>query len=456
MKLLIASILALSINCISLQSFAMNEMSQSYGNNIESDLLIKTKSVVLIHGMFMNSKSWDKWKKYFEGKGYTVYTPNWPYHDGDPTNLRENINPKLAKLTFSQVYDSLVEFIDKLPEKPILIGHSMGGLLSQKLIANGRGVAGIFIDSAAPNGLTVPEWSFYKSNVPIINPLAGETPVVMDNNTFNYVFTNTMPKNESEIIMNEYSVPESRNVARTITGEDGYIDVTKPHKPILFIAGEKDHILPPAINKLNSELYTDKTSVVSFKEFNNKTHYIIGQDGWENVARYAEKWISELPEGKPINSNKINNTSPTSWNVYTEEIINAPIDKVWAELTNFVEMPNWSKSLQSIDGEMKKDGNVTVKFIDNTGSVNTYYHKLINYEEGKSFGWSDPFLPGLTDHHIYKLEPLKDGKTKLIQVDEANGFTSLFLGKAAANFMLRTYTEFNKALKQRVEADIKS
>lgn len=448
MRLLLSSILTLAITQ---QAYAISPLPQNSNNQVDSDLLIKSKTIVLIHGMFMNPKSWENWKKYFEDRGYTVYTPAWPYHEGEPFALRENINPELGKLTFGQVYDSLASFIDTLPEKPILIGHSMGGLLSQKLLANNKGVAGIFIDSAAPNGLTSSKWSFYRSNVPVITPLAGDTPFIMDNDSFNYTFTNTMTAQESELIRDKYVVPESRNVARTITGPDGYINVDEPHKPMLFIAGEKDNILPASLNKMNSKLYKDKTSVVNFKKFKNRTHFICGQEGWENVASYANNWLTALPKGKPFKANKISNPSPASWNVYTEEIINAPVDKVWNELTNFKDMPSWSKSLQSIDGEMKKDSDVTVKFIDNTGSVNTYHHKLINYEQGKSFGWSDPFLPGLTDNHIYKLEALENNKTKLIQVDEANGFSSLFLGKIAANFMLRTYTEFNKTLKDRVE-----
>ncbi|MFN8672637.1 MAG: alpha/beta fold hydrolase [Candidatus Sericytochromatia bacterium] len=448
MKLFIATILSLAFT---LQSYSNFAMAESIENKVESDLLIKSKSIVLVHGMFMNPKSWENWKKYFEDKGYTVYTPAWPYHEGEPATLRENINPELNKLTFGQVYKSLANFIDSLPEKPIIIGHSMGGLLSQKLLVNGKGVAGIFIDSAPPNGLTSTKFSFIKSNLPVINHFAGDNAFIMDEDAFNYTFTNTMTKEESNKVREKYVVPESRNVARSITGEDGKVDVNIPHKPMLFIAGEKDNILPESLNKQNSELYTDKTSVVSFKTFKNRTHYIVGQDGWEEVAKYVENWFKDLPKGKPFKENKINNTSPTSWNVYTEEIINAPVEKVWAELTNFQDMPSWSKSLQSVNGEMKKDANVTVKFIDNTGAVNTYYNKLINYEKGKSFGWSDPFLPSLTDHHIYRVEALEDNKTKLIQVDEVNGISALFLGNIAANFMLRTYTEFNRTLKQRVE-----
>ncbi len=93
----------------------------------------------------MNPASWDSWMNYFEVKGYKCYAPAYPFHEGKPSDLRNNINPDLGKTTFGQVIDSLSMFIDKLPEKPILIGHSMGGLAVQKLIEIKKGCRVHFI-----------------------------------------------------------------------------------------------------------------------------------------------------------------------------------------------------------------------------------------------------------------------------------------------------------------------
>ncbi len=130
-----------------------------------------------------------------------------------------------------------------------------------------------------------------------------------------------------------------------------------------------------------------------------------------------------------MEQNKITNVSSTKKKVYTEITINAPIEKVWEELTNFKDMPLWSKALQSIEGDFKKDGMTTVKFMNNKGKVVEYQHKQIHFENGKSFGWSDPFLLGITDNHKYELLKMSDSETKLVQTDEANGFFVLFLGK---------------------------
>ena len=253
----------------------------------------ETKTIVFIHGLFQSPQSWDEWKKYFESKGYTCYAPAYPYHEGNPADLRKNINPQLGTLTFGEVIDSLASFIDKLPEKPILIGHSMGGLAVQKLIAMNKGIAGICIDAAPPKGIFSFKWSFLKANLPTINPLKGNSVCVPTVKWFHYAFCNTMTMEQTGIEYNKFVVPESRNIPRSSTKNDGYIDFKKPHNPLLFIAGEKDHIIPSSLNKKNFNAYKDVTGKKYFKEFAGRTHYVCGQQNWQEVADYILEWIKK-------------------------------------------------------------------------------------------------------------------------------------------------------------------
>src|ERR1700730_3347522 len=119
-----------------------------------------SKSIVFIHGLFMNPASWNDWVQYFEKQGYSCYAPAYPYHEGSAVNLRSYKNHQLGQLRFGQVIDSLSAFINKLPGKPILIGHSMGGLAVQKLIEMDKGSMGVCIDSAPPRGIFSLKWSF--------------------------------------------------------------------------------------------------------------------------------------------------------------------------------------------------------------------------------------------------------------------------------------------------------
>ena len=92
----------------------------------------KSNIIVLVHGMFVNNRSWSEWKTYFEEKGYKVYAPPNPGHEGKPADLRANIHPDLTKTGFEDVVMNIVKLIATLPEKPIIIGHSMAGLAVQK------------------------------------------------------------------------------------------------------------------------------------------------------------------------------------------------------------------------------------------------------------------------------------------------------------------------------------
>ena len=256
--------------------------------------MIKTKTIVFIHGLFQNPNSWKEWQKYFEEKSFTCYTPAYPYHEGIPSDLRKKADPKLGTLTFGQVIDSLSDFIERLPEKPFLIGHSMGGLAVQKLIALNRGIAGVCIDTAPPKGIFTFTWSFLKANLPTINPLKGDSVCLPGVKWFHYAFCNTMSLEETAIEYDKFVVPESRNIPRSSTGKDGYIDFRQPHKPLLFIAGEKDHIIPSSLNRKNYMAYTDKSSITDFREFPDRTHYICGQKNWMEVAGFILNWLNNL------------------------------------------------------------------------------------------------------------------------------------------------------------------
>lgn len=254
--------------------------------------MLPSKTIVLIHGLFMNPKSWGPWKSYFQTKGYKCHTPAYPFHEGEPSDLRNQIDPRLAKLNFKQVIETLVTFIDMLPEKPILIGHSMGGLAVQKLVQMNKGVAGVCIDTAPPQGIFSFKWSFLKANLPTINPLKGNSVCLPDVEWYQYAFCNTMTMEQTAAEFDQFVVPESRNIPRTSTTKDGSIDFRKPHVPLLFIAGEKDHIIPASLNRKNFEAYSDPNSKKDFKEFAGRTHYICGQQNWEEVAEYIAGWIS--------------------------------------------------------------------------------------------------------------------------------------------------------------------
>lgn len=250
------------------------------------------KTIVFVHGLHENGSSWKPWKLYFEQLGYICYAPDYPYHEGIPSELRKKPNPLLAKIRMRDVVEHYATFIDSLANtNPILIGHSMGGLIVQKLIQAEKGSLGVCVTSASPKGVLSLTWSFVKSNIGTINPFKGNSLFCGTKEWFHYAICNTLTREQSDQIYEKAVVPESRNIPRSSRFNDGYIDLNKPHKPLLFISAEKDHIIPVGLNIKNVKAYKDQQSITDFKLFKGRSHSICVQDGWEEVCLFIQEWL---------------------------------------------------------------------------------------------------------------------------------------------------------------------
>ena len=254
-----------------------------------------SNSIVFIHGMFVTPLCWEAWIDYFQTRGYTCAAPAWPGRDKPIETLRANHpDPQLGRLTLGDIVEHYASHIKTLGEKPILIGHSMGGLVVQILLQPDVAAAGVAIDSAPPVGVFTTQWSFIKSNWPTISPLVSKSqPYYMPFEHFQYTFVHTLSLEEQRAAYDKHVVPESRRVARGPLSGTGRIDFEKQRPPLLLIAGSEDHIIPAALNKSNYEKYKGSSSVTGFREFPGRTHFIIGQKNWEEVADYVLSWLKE-------------------------------------------------------------------------------------------------------------------------------------------------------------------
>jgi pimeloyl-ACP methyl ester carboxylesterase len=254
-----------------------------------------SKTILFVHGMYMTPLCWEHWLDYFQEKGYRCIAPAWPERDKPVRTLRMNHpDSRLASLTLSQVIEHYSSLIQKLEEKPILIGHSMGGLVVQLLLQRNEALAGIAIDSAPPRGVFTTQKVFLQSNWPHINPFASKAvPIQMTLERFQFTFVNDLPLEIQQAAFERYVVPESRRVPAEALTKTATIDFHSPHAPLLLVAGSNDHLIPAALNQSNFNMYRRSPSVTDFKEFAGRTHFIIGQPGWEEVAGYIAAWLEE-------------------------------------------------------------------------------------------------------------------------------------------------------------------
>jgi pimeloyl-ACP methyl ester carboxylesterase len=245
--------------------------------------------------MYMTPLCWEHWLDTFQAKGYQCIAPAWPDRDKPVQTLRtSHPDPQLGRLTLSRVIEHYASLIHLLEEKPILIGHSMGGLVVQLLLQRNEAVAGVAIDSAPPQGVFTPALAFLKSNWPHINPFVSQAiPIQMTLERFQYTFVNDLPVEVQQAAFERYVVPESRRVPAESLTKVAAIDFRSPHPPLLLVAGSNDHLIPASLNKTNFEKYKRSPSVTDFKEFVGRTHFTIGQPGWEEVAGYIANWLVE-------------------------------------------------------------------------------------------------------------------------------------------------------------------
>lgn len=110
-----------------------------------------TNPVVFIHGLWIHSAAWAAWIELFESRGYSASAPGWPA-DG-PIVAATGENPDAPNdMGIPQMLDHYAQLIGTPEVKPVVVGHSFGGLIAQELLANGVVAAAVAIDPAAIKG----------------------------------------------------------------------------------------------------------------------------------------------------------------------------------------------------------------------------------------------------------------------------------------------------------------
>jgi pimeloyl-ACP methyl ester carboxylesterase len=266
-----------------------------------------SRTVVFIHGAWMTPRCWEPFVGFFRQKGYTCLAPAWPYHDRPVEELRREPSPELARLGANGIVGHFERIVRGLDEPPVLIGHSFGGLWVQILLDRGLGCAGVAIDSAPPKGVVPLHWTAVRSNAAVLLTAMPRSVVSLTVEQFRYAFSHTAPEAEVRAAYDRHVVPETRRIffqaaiALFDPGSPLTVDFTNSSRaPLLLVAGSDDHIVPAAQNRSNYARYRRSSARTDFREFAGRTHWIIAQDGWEEVAGYVAAWLDEVTGGSAV------------------------------------------------------------------------------------------------------------------------------------------------------------
>ena len=255
---------------------------------------IGSKTIVFITGAFVSVECWDDWKDYFTNNGYRCHVPPWPNKNAPAAVLRRrHPDEAVASMRLTTLTEHFADIIKALPEKPIIIGHSIGGLIVQILLQRDIAVAGVAIHPVAPQGVFVFSLAMLRA---AWGPLGFFTSLkksfMMSFSQWQFAFTNGMPLQQQQTAYENFAIPESKLISRDALTGAAHVDYKRSHLPLLIISGSTDQIVPAALNLANYKKY----KLVSFcqtdyKEFEGRNHFVLGQPTWMEDAAYILKWL---------------------------------------------------------------------------------------------------------------------------------------------------------------------
>lgn len=253
----------------------------------------QSKTVVFITGAFVHHSCWNEWQHYFESKGYQTIAAPWP-HKNSPAETLRNSHPNkdIASNRLAALIDHYDAIVRRVPGKPILIGHSIGGLIVQLLLQRGLGAMGVAIHSVPPQGIMTFKLSFLKAGW---GPLGFFTSTrksfLMSFSQWQYAFTNGMDCDDQKEAYYQFAIPESKLIVRDTITKVAKVNFQNPHAPLLLTSGSDDHTIPASLNYANYQKYQHSNSVTDYKEFKGRNHFVLGQATWKEDADYILDWI---------------------------------------------------------------------------------------------------------------------------------------------------------------------
>jgi non-heme chloroperoxidase len=257
--------------------------------------------VVFVHGLWLLPSSWDPWVKLFEEAGYAGLTPDWP--DDPQTVEGARAEPEVvAKKTLKQVADHTTEVINALDKKPVVMGHSTGGLLAQMLAGRGLSAATVAIDPGVFRGVLPLPASVLKGVGPfLIDPRTRGRAITLTYDQFKYSWANALDDKEAKELYDTYHVA-APGIALAQMGNANFnpwteakVDTKNPARgPLLIIDGEKDHTVPWAIANAAYKRQRRNPGVTEIVKMPNRGHSLTIDHGWREVAQTALDFVKRF------------------------------------------------------------------------------------------------------------------------------------------------------------------
>jgi pimeloyl-ACP methyl ester carboxylesterase len=254
--------------------------------------------VVFIHGLWLHASSWQPWVELFSENGYEPITPGWP---GEAATVEESrANPDaVANKSLTEIVDYMKTVIAGLESKPIIVGHSFGGLITELLMGEGLGIAGVAIDPAQIKGVLPLPLAQLRAGLPGLgNPANIGKAVSLTSKEFRFGFGNALSEEESDALYSAWNIPSPARPLFEVAAANfnphaaNKVDTRNDERgPLLLISGTSDHTAPEVTTKAAFKLYRHSTAVTELSEFEGRGHSLAIDSGWKDVADSVLSWL---------------------------------------------------------------------------------------------------------------------------------------------------------------------
>lgn len=248
--------------------------------------------MVMIHGMWSRGNCWDRMRAHFEALGHDVLTPTLPGHDiaaDDPAP------EKLGTYSLDDYTDALEEEINDFDSDAILIGHSMGGLLAQKVASRGVGSKLICLAPAPSAGMFPFLWGPTRTFLgTTLKPGFWKKPHKASwEAARRAVFNGGVPLDEAQRIYEDYVWESGRALFELgfwyLDGDRAAaVNRDRIRIPVLVAVGAEDRITPPSWARSAARRFEGRAR---YEEFPGYGHWLIGEPAWPTVARRIERFL---------------------------------------------------------------------------------------------------------------------------------------------------------------------
>ena len=256
--------------------------------------------VVFVHGLWLHADSWSNWVELFRGAGYSPTAPGWP-GDGSTVEETRSQPDAVAGHGIDDIVEHYAQVIGTLDAKPIVIGHSFGGLVVQRLLGQDLAAAAVAIDPAPIKGVIyLPPSALRVASVALKNPVNRKRAVALTPQQFRYGFGNAVSAAESAELFERWTIPSPGKplfeaaAANFSLHSPAKVDTRNATRgPLLITAGGKDHTVPAAVSRSTFKLYAKSPALTDLKEFPDRGHSLALDSGWRDVADAVLAWLGE-------------------------------------------------------------------------------------------------------------------------------------------------------------------